>query len=487
MKIQNHKNSFGQLCVHGVALALLAACSTSPPYQRPDVHAPKAFKEDASHGQWKVAVPGEASQRGSWWKVFGDPVLNALEVQASEASQNLEAAAARMRQARALAKAARADQLPSINAGIGPTRQRPSPASLGLAEHADVQPQTLWRGQATIAYEADLFGRVAASVEAAGADAARTEALFRSVQLALQADVAQNYFELRELDTELQLLRDTIALRSDTVRLVARRFSEGQISELDLARARGELSTAEADSARTTRLRAEAEHRLAVLLGRPPAEFTFKEAPLTQVTVVIPSGLPSSLLERRPDIAAAEQAMAAANARIGVANAAFFPQLEITGALGYESATLGQLFRWSSRTFLLGPLSGTALTMPIFDGGGRDARLAQARARYDEEVANYRQQVLVAFREVEDSLSGLRLVTEESSAQTRVLDAAQRASRLSRTQYQEGQVGYLDVIDAQRQVLQAQLQVSRLAGMQATTTVSLIRALGGGWGGTIEN
>lgn len=481
MRTQQKNNRLAKLVFHGAVLALMGGCTASPTYQRPNVPAPTAFKEATNSEEWKIASPAESLHRGAWWEVFQDPVLNSLETQASETNQNLGAAVARVRQARALAKAAHADQLPSIGAGFGATRQRSSPASLGLPKNAEVSPQTLWRGQATIAYEVDLFGRVDASVRAAGADAARSEALFRSVQLALQADVAQNYFELRELDSEVQLLRDTIALRADAVKLVERRFSEGEISELDLARARGELATAEADMARALRQRAESEHRMAILLGKPPAEFTFKETPLSKVAVTIPAGLPSSLLERRPDIAAAEQAMAAANARIGVARAAFFPRLDLTGALGYESATLGQLFNWSSRTFLLGPLAGTALTMPIFDGGLRNAQLDQARGRYDEEISNYRQQVLVAFREVEDSLSGLRLLADESGAQTRVLDATQRASRLSRTQYQEGQVGYLDVIDAQRQVLQAQLQTSRLTGMQATTTVNLIRALGGGW------
>jgi multidrug efflux system outer membrane protein len=485
MRTQQKNNRLANLVFHGAVLALVGGCTASPTYQRPNVPAPTAFKEATNSKEWKIAAPAESLHRGAWWEVFQDPVLNSLETQASETNQNLVAAVARVRQARALAKAAHADQLPSIGAGFGATRQRSSPASLGLPKNAEVSPQTLWRGQATIAYEVDLFGRVDASVRAAGADAARSEALFRSVQLALQADVAQNYFELREFDSEVKLLRDTIALRADAVKLVERRFSEGEISELDLARARGELATAEADMARALRQRGESEHRMAILLGKAPAEFTFKETPLSKVTVAIPAGLPSSLLERRPDIAAAEQAMAAANARIGVARAAFFPRLDLTGALGYESATLGQLFNWSSRTFLLGPLAGTALTMPIFDGGLRNAQLDQARGRYDEEISNYRQQVLVAFREVEDSLSGLRLLADESGAQTRVLDATQRASRLSRTQYQEGQVGYLDVIDAQRQVLQAQLQTSRLTGMQATTTVNLIRALGGGWEGPV--
>lgn len=480
----NHKDKIhlGRFGMYGAMLAVLSACSTVPVDQRPNVQIPERFKEDpANGGSWKVAQPAEAVQRGAWWELFEDPVLNALERQAADANQTLEAAAARLRQARGLTKEAQAARFPSISAGMGPTRQRPSPASQALPQDANVPAQTLWRAQAGVSYEADLFGRVSANVKAVQADTARTAALFQSVQLALQADVAQNYFELREFDTELQLLRDTIGLRADAVKLVERRFSEGEIGELDLARARGELATAQAEYARILLLRTESEHRFAILLGKPPADFTFREAPLDAVTATVPAGLPSSLLERRPDVAAAEQAMAAANARIGIARSAFFPRLDLTGALGYESATLGQLFRWSSRTFLLGPLVGTALTVPVFDGGARDARLVEARARYDEEVANYRQQVFIAFREVEDGLSGLRLVGEEASAQARALDAAQRASRLSHTQYQEGQVGYLDVIDAQRQVLQAQLQASQLAGTKAVTTVNLIRALGGGW------
>jgi multidrug efflux system outer membrane protein len=200
------------------------------------------------------------------------------------------------------------------------------------------------------------------------------------------------------------------------------------------------------------------------------------------VAARIPAGLPSTLLERRPDIAAAERAMAAANARVGLAKSAFFPKLDITGAFGYESATLGDLFMWSSRAFLLGPFAGTALTVPIFDGGRRRAGLAQARAKYDEDVAQYRQQVLVAFREVEDNLSDLRLLDDQLREQNNAVNASQRAAHLSRTQYDEGQVSYLNVIDSERSVLVSQLQASQLQGLQAVATVNLIRALGGGWG-----
>ncbi|WJF92044.1 efflux transporter outer membrane subunit [Paraburkholderia bonniea] len=430
---------------------------------------------------WKPAQPADGAHRGPWWSVFEDAALNELEQQAAAANQDLKAAAARVQQARALQNAARAGWLPSLDAGFGPTRQQLSTASQNLPANASLPASTLWRAQAGASWEVDLFGRVGANVNAARADAQQSEALFRSVQLALQADVAQNYFQLRELDTDQALYRRTVSLRESTLKLVERRFNEGDISELDVSRARNELATARADAIGVERQRAIAEHRLAILLGRAPADFSFPPTPLQPVTVRVPAGLPSALLERRPDIAAAERAMAAANARIGLAKAAFFPKLEITGAFGFESATLGDLFMWSSRAFLLGPLVGSALTLPIFDGGRRQAGLDQARAKYDEDVAQYRQQVLVAFREVEDNLADLRLLEQQMREQNFALSASQRAAHLSRTQYQEGQVSYLDVIDSERQVLLSQLQTSHLTGTQAVATVNLIRALGGGW------
>jgi outer membrane protein, multidrug efflux system len=219
-----------------------------------------------------------------------------------------------------------------------------------------------------------------------------------------------------------------------------------------------------------------------VLLGKTPAEFSMAANPLKPVTIRVPPGLPSALLERRPDVAAAERAMAAANSRIGVAKAAYFPSLTLTGSGGFESATLGDLFKWSSRTFLLGPFAGTALNIPIFDGGRRKGNLANARATYEEDVANYRQQVLVAFREVEDNLSDLRILEDQTATQDDAVKASVRAAQLSRTQYTEGAVNYLDVIDAERTVLQSQRSSVQLQGAQAVSTVNLIRALGGGWG-----
>lgn len=477
--------------------AWLAACSVEPAYKVPDAGVPNAYKEAPLQtqgpaqnqpvnphdvGTWTPAQPADDAHRGEWWKAFGDPTLDQLEEQAQAANQDLKAAAARVQQARAVTQAARASWFPSIDAGFGPTRERASPASLYLPQNANVPAQTLWRAQATASYEVDLFGRVSSNVHATQADAQQSEALFRSVQLALQADVAQNYFQLRQFDSDADLYRRTVSLREDALKLVERRFKEGDISELDVSQARNELASARADAVGVARQRAASEHSLAILLGKAPADFTFPETPLAPVVAQVPAGLPSTLLERRPDIAAAERAMAAANARVGLAKAAFFPKLDITGAFGYESATLGDLFMWSSRAFLLGPLAGTALTLPLFDGGRRKANLAQSRAKYDEDVAQYRQQVLVAFREVEDNLSDLRLLGDQISAQDDAVNASQRAAHLSRTQYEEGEVSYLNVIDSERSVLVSQLQASHLQGSQAVATVNLIRALGGGWG-----
>lgn len=472
----------------GLLLALMAACSLEPAYKRPEVSLPQAFKEaaqpDTAHATsaWKQAQPSEVLPRGQWWTVFGDETLNRLEEDALAANQELKAAAARVRESRASLDSARSAWFPEIGAGFGPTRERVSPASQMLPQDADLPPVTLWRAQATASYEADLFGRVGSNVSAARADSQQSEALFRSVQLALQADVAAAYFSLRELDAERELYRRTVALREESVKLVQHRFDEGEISELDLSQSKNSLATARAEAVGVERQRAAAEHSLAILLGKTPAEFSFAAQPLMPVTARVPPGLPSALLERRPDISAAERAMAAANARVGLAKSAFFPRLDITGAFGYESSRLADLFLWSSRTFLLGPFAGTALAMPLFDGGRRKAQLAQAHAQYDEDVALYRSQVLKAFREVEDNLSDLRLLDDQIRAQNDAVVSAQRAEHLSQTQYREGQVSYLDVLDSERSVLLAQRQASQLAGSQAVATVNLIRALGGGWG-----
>lgn len=469
-----------------LAMALfLAGCAVGPDYQRPDVDVPNTYKEATlspeAAKQWKMAQPAEALARGDWWAIFKDPVLDKLESQAMSANQDLRVAAARVKQSRALRQNAEAGLFPSLDAGFGPMRQRQSGAAQGLADDTDSSPQTLWRAQAGISYEADLFGRIASGVDASTADAEQSVALFQSVRLALQADVAQAYFRIRRLDAEQQLYRRTVELRGATLQLVQQRYDEGEISELDLARAKSALSSASSQALGIERERAVAEHALATLLGKTPAQFALAPDPLGRMSVDIPAGLPSSLLERRPDIAAAERAMAAANARVGVAKAAFFPRLTLTGAFGYESSELGNLLEWSSRTFLLGPLVGTVLTLPIFDGGRREAGLEKARAIYEEDVAAYRQTVLQAFREVEDGLSSLRILKDQTQVQDAAVQQASRAAELSQIQYREGSVSYLDVIDADRQVLVQQRASLALDGERAQTAVALVRAIGGGW------
>ncbi|MFL9924769.1 efflux transporter outer membrane subunit [Herbaspirillum lusitanum] len=470
------------------ALLVLAGCSVAPTYERPAVDTPAAFKEAAAPqtgengSQWKAAQPAEDIARGEWWKIFNDDSLNALEDRAQQANQDLKAAAARLGQARALTRDARSGYFPQVDAGIGATRQRTSPASQGLPADANTSPTTLYRAQVGVSYEVDLFGRVSSTVDAATADAQRSEALFHSVLLALQADVAQQYFQLRELDAALELYRGTVELRSQSLKLVQRRFDEGDISEVDVARAKSELASAQSEALGIARSRATAEHALAVLLGQTPAEFNFAPRPLTRLSLNVPAGLPSALLERRPDIAAAERSMAAANARVGVAKSAFFPSLNLTGGFGYESAQLGDLFNWSSRTFLLGPLVGTALSMPLFDGGRRQAGVDRARASYEEQVATYRGTVLNAFREVEDNLANLRILGDQTKAQDDAVQASARAAKLSHVQYREGSVSFFNVIDADRTVLQQQRAAVQLDGERARSTVNLIRALGGGWG-----
>ena len=474
----------------GAAVLVLAGCAVGPHYQRPATDVPDAFKEASMSPEaaklWKQAQPSDSMERGRWWAVFKDPRLNDLEEQAMAANQDLKAAAARVAQARALTKNTRAELVPRVDGGFGPTRQRASNASQGLAEDAPNSPTTLWRAQAAVSYEVDLFGRVAAEVDAATANAQQSQALFRSILLALQADVAQAYFLVRRLDTEKALYRDTVALREKTLELIERRYAEGDISELDVARARSELESARSQSLGVDRQRAIAEHALAILLGKPPADFALASQPLQQIAVGIPAGLPSSLLERRPDIAAAERAMAAANARIGAAQAAFFPRLAITGALGYESSQLGDLLQWSSRAFLLGPLAGAMLSLPIFDGGQRQAGLDRARAEYEEDVATYRQTVLNAFREVEDNLSSLRILGSQTKVQDAAVQSAARAAELSQIQYREGATSYLDVIDADRAVLQQKRVAVLLYGERAQAAVGLIRAIGGGWDPAVD-
>jgi len=442
------------------AAMILVGCSTTKPTEKIKLDLPSQYRESQSDldGAWKVARPADGVDRGTWWAVFDDTDLNKLISEATRSNSTLAIALARVREARASAGLVDADRAFQLNTGVGPTRQRDSTSA-----------STQWRAQVNASYEVDLFGRLSDNSRAARLDAQGQEAAYRSVLLALQADVAQQYFSIRSLDSELDVLQKTIRLRQEALRLVQHRYDAGDISELDVAQAKTELSTAQAEEERVERGRSQRDHALAILLGKAPAQFTLATAPLRPVVLSVPPGLPSDLLERRPDIAQAQRQLAAASARIGAAKAAFFPSLTLTGTAGYESNELRNLFQWSSRSWLLGPLVGTALTLPLLDGGRNKAN-------------NYRQQVLVGFQDVEDNLSALRTLDSQIRFESEAVGSANLATRLAESRYRNGSASYLEVIDAQRSSLSAQRAESQSVGQRAVASVGLIRALGGGWG-----
>jgi multidrug efflux system outer membrane protein len=458
---------------------VLAGCA-APELRAPQVDTPSGFKEEvAFDGRWKPAQPAEAQPRGEWWKAFNDSTLNKLIDDATAANANLAAAAARVKQARAIAGIVEADRIPQVTAEASGQRARLSAAAAGLPEGSVTGPGNVWQGRLTASYEVDLFGRVASNINAAQADAQASEATLRSVLLALQADVAQTYFRLRASDAELAVLNETVRLREESVRINQRRYDLGDLGELDLSRSKTELSTSRSDAIAVERQRAQLEHALAVLLGKPAAAFGADNNPLLASSMLpgIPAGLPSALLERRPDIAAAQRAMIAANERIGVAKSAMFPAVQLTAAGGASSADLADLFTWSSRSWVLGAL----LSLPVIDGGRNRSNIARSEAALEESVATYRQNVLAAFAEVEDNLAGLRTLAGQAQSIDDALTSARRSVELANKLYDAGRSSYLDVLDVQRNLTTVERSAVQLRGTRATTTVALIRSLGGGW------
>jgi multidrug efflux system outer membrane protein len=468
-----------RLALCAMAIAVLSACSSVPTMAPPRVDVPAAFKEaSVAGGKWQLAAPAEAQSRGQWWLAFNDAQLTALIDQATKASPTLALAAARVRQSRALAGIAEADRMPQVGAALGAQRERASAVSLGLPQATKIAPGDVYQARLTASYEVDLFGRVGANVSASRLDAAAAQATYRSVLLALQADVAQTYFRLRAADAELATLAETVHLREENVKVNQHRFELGDIGEFDLARARTELSTTRAEAIGVERRRAALEHALAVLLGKPPAAFDAPREPLGVAALpAIPAGLPSTLLERRPDISAAQQAVMAANARVGVARSALFPALTLSAAAGTESASTADLFKIDARAWVVGAL----LSMPLIDGGRNRAAIDRAQAQLDESVASYRQQVLGAFQEVEDDLAGLRVLQGQAQQLDDALKSARRSADLAQKLYAAGRSGYLELLDAQRNLASVERSAVQLRGEQAVTTVALIRSIGGAW------
>lgn len=464
------------------ALAL-AGCSLAPELERPALEMPAEYKESLPpiEGNWQAALPSDDADRGAWWTVFDDPVLSALVTEASAANQDLRAAAERVAQSRALLRRAEAARLPAVDFGAGAARAQPPGVVPGFGGIGGLPPYEIYQAKFSASWEPDFFGRVRDSVRASESDLAAQQALYASLALALEADVARVYYELRRLDAEIAIVGKAVRLREARVRILERKLEAGDISELDLARARAELGNARTEALALERDRGLYEHALATLLGRPTAAFSLAPAPLAVTPPAIPAGLPSQLLERRPDIAAAERRLAAANSRIGVAKAAFYPLVNLTAEAGVAASDLGDLFKWSARTWALGPLGATLMSLPVFDGGRNEANLARAEAALREETAVYRQTVLGALTEVEDALIGLRTLVAQTGTVGETQAAAGRAAGIALNRYEAGASGYLEVVDAQREALAADRLAAQIRGARFAATVALIKALGGGW------
>lgn len=451
-----------------VAALVLAGCATTvAPLPEALPGMPTTFKEGGT--TWtRDPVPAAADH---WWQAFADPQLDALIERATSANTSVQAAAARLAQARAVLRAADAERLPQIGVGAGATRE----ARRGFG----VAPATVLDVGASLSYEVDLAGRLAGTGNAAALDARSRWALLRSTQLLVQSQVAQAYFGLRALDAERTLVRDTVVAYRDTQDLIERRVRAGDVAELDLARVRSEVAATEAEALALERQRTQLEHALALLVGAPASAFSVADtaewaAPLPQV----PAGVPSTVLARRPDIAAAQDGLRAAQARVGVAQAAWFPSLSLTGSGGFASPELSDLFRSAARAWSVGAL----LALPIFDGGRREAGVASAQAGVDAALAAYREQLLVAFKDVEDELAALRLLDAQGRTQAQAVEAATRATTLSEVRYRNGLVSQLELLDARRSELRNRRQALQVRAAQYQSTVGLIRALGGGWG-----
>jgi hydrophobe/amphiphile efflux-1 (HAE1) family protein/NodT family efflux transporter outer membrane factor (OMF) lipoprotein len=447
-----------------------------PDYQQPTNAIPQNYKA-AAYGAWKVGQPLDNLPKGNWWELFGDTNLNDLEEQALQANQQLKAAVARVSQARDIARVARGELLPYVSADPSYNRQRYSPN-----EEPSYGPLTAntFSTPLDLSYEVDIWGRVRRNFESARADAQASLADFYNVLLTLNSDVAQNYFSLRSLDAEIAIVSDTVGLRHEQVRLVRGQFEGGIGSQLEVAQAETELATTEAEAASLAQQRDQMENALAILVGQNPATFHLAadaNSNWNPQPPEIPAGLPADLLQRRPDVAEAERQLASANAKIGVAKAAFFPVVTLTSSGGYLSGDVSSLFNWESRTWSFGP----SVSLPIFTGGRNKANYKHAWAVYDETVANYRQQVLVAFGDVENSLSAIRHLADQSEAQTRAVKAAQQATDLATDRYRSGIVAYIEVVDASRDSLTAERANAELAGQRLIAAVQLIKALGGGW------
>jgi NodT family efflux transporter outer membrane factor (OMF) lipoprotein len=450
----------------------LAGCAVGPDYKRPEIEIAPAYKEA---GEWKPAQPQDDLDRGKWWGIFGDPQLDALLKQVEISNQNVLVAEAQFRRAQAVVTASRAAYFPTLDADASIVRSRSPTGVIGGTTAGRIL--TNRSASLSTGWEADLWGRLRRTVESGEASAQASAADLAAARLSAQAELASDYFQLRILDAQKQLLDDTVTAFQKSLDLTKNRYDAGVAAKVDLVQAEAQLKSTLAQAIDTGVQRAQLEHAIAILIGKAPAEFSIAPVPLAVAMPRVPMGLPSELLERRPDVAAAERRVAAANAQIGVAKAAYFPSLTLSASYGSRSADASQWFTVPSRFWSIGP----ALAQSIFDAGLRRAQTEQAIAAYDATVAEYRQAVLTGFQEVEDNLAALRILGEEAEVQEGAVRAARESVLLTTNQYKAGIVSYINVVTVQTTQLSNERTAMGILGRRLVAAVTLVKALGGGW------
>jgi NodT family efflux transporter outer membrane factor (OMF) lipoprotein len=457
-----------------LGLGLFTACAVGPRYARPASPTPPEFKETPPN--WKEAKPSDQVLRGKWWEIYQDPELNALEEKIDVSNQTLKASEAQFIQARALVHFNRADLYPTISTGVSATRERFS-SNRPLAQLSGGGTFNDLVLPVDMSYEPDVWGKVRRTVQASRANAQSSFADLETVSLSLHAELAMDYFQARELDAEAQLLDSTVLSYEKSLELTENRYHGGVVSQVDVAQAQTVLETARSQDIDVKEQRTQFEHAIAVLVGEPAPSFTLPVVALTATPPVVPPGLPSQLLERRPDIASSERQMAAANANIGVAKAAYFPLFNFSPSAGFESTAVSN---WLSNPSSFVSV-GVSAMVTVLDVGRRRAALDQARAAYDQTVAGYQQNVLVAYQEVEDNLAALHLLEQEANTDAAAVAAAERSLALSKNRYTGGVTTYLEVITAQTTALADERSAVQVSGRRMISSVLLVKALGGGW------
>ncbi|KWF09704.1 efflux transporter outer membrane subunit [Burkholderia pseudomultivorans] len=457
---------------------LLAGCAVGPDYHRPDTSIPAAFKE--APAGWKVAQPADRADRGPWWTVYNDPQLNALIDKLNASNQTIAQSAAAYRQARALVTEARAAYFPTVGLSASGSRSRTPRASSSSSSTFGGSSSTIGNSYSVgldASWEPDLWGKVSRTVSAQRAGEAAAAADLANARLSQQALLAQTYFQLRTSDALQKLLDDTVQSYQQSLKLTENQYAQGVAARVDVIQAQTQLQSAQAASIDNGVARAQYEHAIATLIGEPASTFSLPPMPLAAEPPVTPVDVPSALLERRPDIAAAERRAAAANEQIGVAISAFFPTLTLSASGGFESSVWSQLFTLPARFWTVGP----QLAATLFDAGLRAAQTEAARATYDQDVAAYRLSVLTAFQDVEDNLASQRILAQEIDVQRQAVENAQHSLAIVTNQYKAGTVAYLNVLTAQATAFTAQQKLASIAGQRMVSSVGLVKALGGGW------